>query len=866
MSVYNRFSAIRLMLLGSTVLSIGLVGNAQVAPPEDEVKLETVTVTGYRLQNALSVERKQNSDIAAEFLSSDQVGQQPDYNISDSFRRAPGVVTVFDEDEGRYVGVRGLNPDFTAATIDGALMAAAERGNRRINLEAIPSPVVKRLEILKSRTPEMDGTAIGGTIELVTRSAFDTEGRFLVGSAFVGTYDSTDVPGEGFNRDSDDGLSYRGDVTWSDTFGASDQFGIVAAGSYSRKRRDQERYLPSGFTNFNGVPVPGSTIFSSYPNTVDRYGGFLKFEYRPTDALDTEVFISHFQQDDNELRNTHIVDRRGTVTTNGNDAFATQGRAALRFNDFPIEKPLTTINARAEWRLDDNQTLDARVSYSEATFLEPSNELRFTSANNNPGLAFGTRVNGVIPSINFVNPAFFADGANYAFTSYDIYEDDSNDQVQEFEVNYGINSARGDLGWGVKVGAKLRDLTRDNGRSGSTIRLAAGQTLTARDFVQSSTYAPLGLANPSIFLDFGAFQEFLGANPSVFTVTTPTNATTGDYRLEEEIGAAYVQASYTADRYKVIFGGRFEQTETLVERTNTVTTGTATSIVPVTRENSYDNFLPSVTGYYDLTSQLKVRAAYYQGVGRPNPANLASGETRNDNTNPPTVSRGNPDLKARTADSYDVSLEYYLPDNDGLIALAAFRKEISDEIFTGTRSETIDGVLVDVTQPINVADATISGVEFSVVKNTFEFLPGPLKGLGGSFNYTWFDGETDVVAPNGTSRTLDRLPQQPDFTLNASLFYAYGPSETRLTFARVGEIYTAVNTGATGAAGDRFDVEFDQLDLQTRFRLSESLQLIGEVRNLTDERRENYENPSNPLPRDINQFGRAFWIGATVKY
>src|SRR5690606_18666197 len=126
--------------------------------------------------------------------------------------------TVFDEDEGRYVSVRGLNPSYTLGSFDGATMATAERGNRQLNMEAIPSTAVGGLEIIKSRTPDIDGNAIGGTVNLRTRSAFDHYGLYAVANAFVGGSNSTAVPGKGYNRGSDDGMNFRFDGTVSKTF------------------------------------------------------------------------------------------------------------------------------------------------------------------------------------------------------------------------------------------------------------------------------------------------------------------------------------------------------------------------------------------------------------------------------------------------------------------------------------------------------------------------------------------------------------------------------------------------------------------------------------------------------------------------
>ncbi|KAK0359454.1 hypothetical protein LTR94_031244, partial [Friedmanniomyces endolithicus] len=94
---------------------------AQPAAAADQVsEVEEIVVVGYRAQNQRSVAAKRDDARIGEFLNSDDIGQQPDYNIADSMRRVPGVQTVFDEDEGRYVSVRGLNPSYTLGGLDGA--------------------------------------------------------------------------------------------------------------------------------------------------------------------------------------------------------------------------------------------------------------------------------------------------------------------------------------------------------------------------------------------------------------------------------------------------------------------------------------------------------------------------------------------------------------------------------------------------------------------------------------------------------------------------------------------------------------------------------------------------------------------------
>ncbi|MDX5393306.1 MAG: TonB-dependent receptor plug domain-containing protein, partial [Caulobacteraceae bacterium] len=274
------------LLLGASLIVLG--GLAAPAAAQEASEVSELVVIGYRAQSAQAVAEKREDVRVAEYLSADDIGAQPDYNIADALRRLPGVQTQFDEDEGRYVSIRGLNPSYTLGALDGATLATAERQNRQLNMEAIPSGAVRQVVVTKSRTPDMDGNAIGGTLDLITRSAFDVADIYAAGAFMVGTSDSQAVPGEGFNRSTDDGLNFRIDATASKRFGADGQFGVLVGVNFMERNRDQERLLPqivpAGVTT---TPAPVSTLgttdllWSNYPNTITRYGGILKLEYEP---------------------------------------------------------------------------------------------------------------------------------------------------------------------------------------------------------------------------------------------------------------------------------------------------------------------------------------------------------------------------------------------------------------------------------------------------------------------------------------------------------------------------------------------------------------------------------------------------------
>lgn len=833
-----------------SVLGAGLVEAASFQ--EEAAAVTDIVVTGYRRQNELAVQQKRQADIEAEYLTTDETGQAPDFNIADALRRVPGVDTIFDEDEGRYVTIRGMDPDYTSGMMDGAMLGSSERNNRRLNMEAIPSTVVKTAEVRKSRTPDMEGNAVGGSINMITRSAFDTRGAFFVANAFAGVYDSTGVPG-------DDGLSYRTAATYATRLGDNDQFGVVAALTFLRRKRDQERSNPSSYALRDGAYVPTGFQTNAYPLSSDRYGGFLKLEYRPSDAFRAAVTASLFQQDEDELRLTNHFYLQGPITVADGIATAQRGRSYARYNDFPIEKPMKTFNGTFEWNLTDRSMLDMRASWSQAAFIETSNELRFITPTNRGELASTVDLTGNFPILTVVDPTYYHDASKYAFDYYKPYIDDSVDTVAEVEANYGWNIASGSRGWGFKVGGKLRRTDREMDRSESTWKLASGQSLSMEGFTDGF-YQPIDSTTPMLVPDFEPFWDYFSANPARFVETQ--NNQLGDYRLKEDVAAAYLSATYETDLFKVVGGLRYEETSTQVHRPQS---GLG-EVTFVDHEASYGNWLPSVTAYWNLTDPLRVRASYYKAVGRPNPSALALGEVFSVSVDGEMViTRGNPYLLAREADNYSLGLEYYFPDNQGILSVGVYRKEIANEIFTGRTTGLYEGEEVTFNQSMNMADAQVSGVEFNAVRNRLDFLPGRLSNLGVSANLTLQRGESEVLMDDGSTRILKFMREQPRQLFNASVFYREGPLQLRATYAAKSAYLHTINLGQTGTAEDRYETPYEQVDLQARWDVNDRIQFIAEAKNITDEARVNIQNLDDPLVRDHNYTGRSFWLGVSYK-
>jgi len=170
-------------------------------------------------------------------------------------------------------------------------------------------------------------------------------------------------------------------------------------------------------------------------------------------------------------------------------------------------------------------------------------------------------------------------------------------------------------------------------------------------------------------------------------------------------------------------------------------------------ESTFDKVLPSLNLKYEVTPELIARFAASQAVSYPNLGDLrynynisASIENNDDEVAEIRSFRqvsGNPFLKPLESTGVDFSLEYYFDDSD-YVSGGVFYKDLKNFFSTTTTTTNVtnpsNGITqaVEVSQPFNVGEATLSGFEFSY-QQFFDELPGVWSGLGVQFNYTYLN-------------------------------------------------------------------------------------------------------------------------------
>ena len=132
--------------------------------------LDEVVVTGAFYGQRKAMQMQKESMGVSNVVSADQVGKFPDANIGDALKRINGVNVQYDQGEARFGQVRGTSADFTSVTVNGNRIPSAEGDTRNVQLDLIPSDMIQTIELNKVVTADMDGDAIGGEINLITKN------------------------------------------------------------------------------------------------------------------------------------------------------------------------------------------------------------------------------------------------------------------------------------------------------------------------------------------------------------------------------------------------------------------------------------------------------------------------------------------------------------------------------------------------------------------------------------------------------------------------------------------------------------------------------------------------------------------------
>ncbi len=820
--------------VGDVTVKAGQVTRIE-ATLEVATKNEEIMVTGDLPHGeAEAINRQRTADNIINVLPSDVIRSLPNANVADAVGRLPGVTLERDEGEGKYVQIRGTEPRLNNVTIDGVNVPAPEDNVRQVKLDTIPSGIVEAVEVNKTLSANQDADAIGGTVNLRTKTAGELPTLTIEGIGGFTPIVNT---------------RYVGEVTGTvgQRFGAQKRLGALFSGSYD--------YNGRGIDDIEPQPDPGHLI--PYYDSLDlreyrykrrRYGFGGSLDYKLSDI--SGLFLRYFDSDFKDYGDKWVYSL--------NDGDVPKFTTSSRLPDYGIAS--LAIGGKHVFS---SSWLSWELSAARSRQL---------AAAGNPGATFKYLGNTIcnydqsattnihLPQFN---PACDAPGSpildpsQYYFNEFDSTSGETSQVNLQGAVSVGKNYQVGSHSATFEFGFKVRNAHKgqdafsgvyDNvGNYGNTGNPPLmNQFLSG--FRNSSYYS--GAYNLGPVTDYNKITAFFNANPQLFPLDVPATifgSASSNFDLTERVSAGYAMNTIEFGRFRLQTGLRIEATQLnilgYVVTNTTDSQGNPLAIVtPQPASSWYWDPLPSIQLRYSLAANSDIRAVYGRGISRPNPYDLVPYVTKDDTTNPLSIGVGNPTLKPEHANSYDLLFEQYLKPF-GLLQAGFFYKQLSDPIYY------VNNPLVPAGQPyagdqlasiINGSSAQLYGFEAAYIQH-LGFLPGALSGIGISANYSWTGSNAGHLPLRPDTPALQR---QAPSTWNFSPTYDRG----RLS-ARLGMTYNSAsifqyqyttaldtaNLGTRGPAGDNYLYSHLQVDAQASFRVRKDLSVLVQGLNLTNE-------------------------------
>jgi len=764
---------------------------AYVAPAHaaDAPAVEELVVTASILdQNQRAIEQQKVSNNTVDVVSSDAIGRFPDPNVAEALQRLPGVGVERDQGEGRYVNVRGAPAAFSSVTVNGVSLPSQDPTSRAVSLDTLPADLVSKIEVSKTLRPDQEADSISGAINLVTRSAFDSDGRSI--SGLIG-------------RSSNDygGRDERYVLTASDLFGDQRQFGAVISASYSRTDRKPEN-VETGWTRLTrpeGGQIFGvaENLFKDYDTVRDRTSIAGALEWRP-DA-DTQLYVrgNIAKYEDDEIRNMLriLYTDGGTLQRGATDTTAT-------FTGARLEKQL-----RHRVQRNEVETIEVGGERDFGGFKGDFHVARTTSDQTYPHrdeLLWRSSLRPAVtydyadpdqPSFSLFNTNEHLNAGAFAFRENTFRANTTSQEELHLRANVSFDSELfgAATAWGFGVSHRKVDATADEERwrdRASAAAPAGGLTAYLSDEESRNYGYALGFKQDTDLVK--AYFATRGALRSDATRRLEQSVTS-DYAAVEKITGVYGMANLDFGATTVLVGLRVEATDFSgsANRFNANTNA-------ITRnDTSQDDtqFFPNLTVRHEFSERLVGRFALTRSINRPNYVDLVPRITENQDGAILRVSEGNPDLDPTLSNNFDAGLHYFLP-KFGIIGANVFYKDLQDYRYNLTLTGTYNGTAAQITRPETAPEGHLMGIEVDW-RQQFDFLPGFASNFGVLANATFTDAEIKL-GRTYAGRSKFPLPGQSDTSYNVALFYDDGTLNARLSYTKRSDYLNEINADDSG--------------------------------------------------------------------
>ncbi len=819
------------------------------------VKGKEVVITAQRVGQQNAINEQINSNVIKNVVAADRLQENPDANAAEAIGRLPGVSLIRSGGEGTGIVIRGLAPKYSQVLLDGIPLPSTDDNTRATDIAGISQYALQGVEVFKSITPDMEGDAVAGAINLKLNEAQSGLKYSLMAQG-------------GYNHLNNYWKNYKfaGDI--SNRF-LNNRLGLMLSVDAESVNRSDQTLSASYQTET--VPPPGqlAPLFVNGINLNDetringKVSGTLMLDYKLSSV--TKLLFSNFY--------SHTDQNYTDVTKSYN---ASNGSVNYNISDVPnIKSDLYVGSLKAEHQFK-YFFLDEGIAFSESHSYTPSTR-NWSFSFITPGLKkYGNQATQSLPLNQILAGA--TDTLSPA-------------TLNNFEL-YGLSRAADDMlekhidsYFNVKAPYKLSDLIS------GYLKFGAKYKVNYRDRNYDSRYQTVNAAvNPkwgdNAVKNFPWAEQTQAGSLSLSGVDDGivNNFMKGQYnfgwytnldRLNQVfdwwdnfsnyylyVNSKATPAGFSSDKLGLL--PNWQPITQSLQKVNEfyyagylmgeLNFGSMISFIPGVRyEKVKDNlggWWMEAISYYDRlhapgystdsthndeywlpmihlkikpTDWLQTLLSFTQTLSRPDYNQLVPNVYLNRSTGVQSYTSGNPDLKPELWTSYDAQIAIF-GDKIGLISLSGFYKKVKDKIWTpsiyrtpgeswifGVGQYFSDNSTVLITVPQNHSfPVYLKGLEFEAQTNLW-YLPEPFNYISLDINFTLISSETKyqysktqsvTVGTDNKGRPITKLItvdsiysgpvlNQPKSIANFSFGYNYKGFNLWLSYQYTGAMVTS---------------------------------------------------------------------------
>jgi outer membrane receptor protein involved in Fe transport len=615
-----------------------------------ELNLQEVEVTAHNHatdQSARNIEKISPNEI--NIVSAKSIELSPDLNIASVIARVSGVTIERNATgDGQYAIIRGMDKRFSYTMVNGVKIPGTNNKYRYVPLDIFPSFMVDRLEVSKSLTPNMEGDALGGVVNMVMKDAPNRlqlnlniatgYNEIFIQRDFMG-FDSKavnykspyEINGESYTATPKDFTNQNLDLKSNKPmpnmvadFSIGNRFfnkklGVIIAGSLSNNFKGSNSTSYGAENDTLNLPLISGKSYRTISEQSTQIGIHNKIDFQLNKSHKFILYNAYMNFTSEQIRQSE-----GSDLNNSSNSLSSY---SLRY------------------RLNNQQLL--------SSVLQGEHKLA-RNLNANWSFVYGNAIN---QTPDYINLSMFNEISNNVKLPLTISNGGS---TRRWEHNT-------DKDWAGYLNLIYTPIIAK-----TPVELSAGGLYRDKKrtsfFNEYKFFAVLNTDYKSIQgRDWTSFSDIQWKNSVDLNNNDPLN-----YNAYEKIAAGYLQFKFNIKKLQVLGGLRAENTDQSYYLIYTK------GDVPPIGKQIYTDFLPSLHFRYMPTQKQNVRASYFRSINRPGFLEivpyLVVGEEYTE--------MGNPNIKHTVADNIDVRYEYF-PKPLEQFMIGAFYKNIQNPIEYG---------------------------------------------------------------------------------------------------------------------------------------------------------------------------------------